>query len=97
MEITEVKVSVREEKKLKGFANITLDDTFVIRGLKIIQGVNRYFVAMPSRKKRDGSFSDVAHPITNDFRDKMEKAILEQYWEEVGEYSEAPSMQMEYA
>jgi len=82
MEITEIRISLRDDEKLCGFANIILDDTFVVRGLKIIRGMDRYFVAMPSRRKRDGSFADIAHPITVEFRNKMEKAVLDAYWKE---------------
>ena len=85
MKITEVQISLRDEENLKGFANSAFDDMFVVRGLKIIRGLDRYFIAMPSRKKGDGSFVDVAHPITREFRDMMEKHVLEKYWEEVGQ------------
>ncbi|MBN2104567.1 SpoVG family protein [bacterium] len=85
MEVTEVRISLRDDDKLCGFANIILDNTFVVRGLKIICGVDRYFVAMPSRRKRDGSFADIAHPITSEFRKKMEKAVIDAYWKEVEE------------
>ena len=81
MEITEVKISLRNEEKLKGFANITLNHIFVVRGLKIIHGWKRYFVAMPTRRRKDGTYSDIAHPITNDFREEMERIVLEKYWE----------------
>lgn len=83
MKITEIKISLRNEGKLKGFANITLDDIFVVRGLKIIQGLKGYFIAMPNRRRKDGTFKDIAHPIRSDFREKMEKVILEKYFEEV--------------
>ena len=83
MEITEVRVSLKNEVKLKGFANITLDDLFVIRGLKIIQGINGYFIAMPTRKRRNGMYTDVAHPICREFRLQMENVVLAKYWEEV--------------
>jgi stage V sporulation protein G len=83
MEITEVKVSLKNEVKLKGFANITFDDLFVIRGLKIIRGINGYFIAMPTRKRRNGMYTDVAHPICREFRQQMEEAVMAKYWEEV--------------
>ena len=83
MDITEVNISLRNEEKLKGFVNIVLDDLFLIRGLKIIQGTDKYFIAMPNRKQKNGTYIDIAHPIKNDFRLKMEKIILDNYWEKV--------------
>jgi stage V sporulation protein G len=85
MEITEIRITLREDEKLCGFANIIFDDTFVVRGLKIIRGLDRFFVAMPSRRTRDGSFADIAHPITMEFREKMENAVLDAYWKAVQE------------
>ena len=82
MEITGVKISLRNDEKLKGFANIIFDNAFVIHGLKIIRGLKGYFVAMPSRKRRDGEFIDIAHPICCEFRERMEKMIMDKYWEE---------------
>jgi len=79
MDITEVRISLRSDAKLKAFASITLDNCFVIRGLKIIKGANGIFVAMPSRKRKDGEYQDIAHPINNETRDWMEKVILSKY------------------
>jgi stage V sporulation protein G len=87
MEITEVNVSLMNDNKLKGFANIVLDDLFVVRGLKIIEHIDRFIIAMPSRKQKDGSFRDIAHPISSEFRARMEKVVLDKYWEEVGRQS----------
>lgn len=79
MEITEVRVTLRSEEKLKGFASITFDNEFVIRGLKIISGKQGYFVSMPSRKRPDGTYQDIAHPINNDMRKKIEERVLDVY------------------
>lgn len=79
MRITEVRVSLRDDAKLKAFASITLDDCFVIRGLKIIEGKEGTFVAMPSRRRKDGEYQDIAHPINNDAREEMERIILDEY------------------
>jgi stage V sporulation protein G len=87
MEITEVSVSLMDDEKLKAFANIVIDNLFVVRGLKIIEHIGRYFIAMPSRKQRDGSFRDIAHPITSEFRTQLEKVVLDKYWEEVNRSS----------
>ena len=79
MKITEVRVSLRDDAKLKAFASITLENSFVIRGLKIIEGKTGTFVAMPSRKRKDGEYQDIAHPINNDARDEMERIVLAEY------------------
>ncbi len=83
MEITEVRIHLRNEEKLKAYATITIDKCFVVRDLKIIQGNTGMFVAMPSRKKPDGSFKDIAHPLDNDTRKLLETKILEAYKEEL--------------
>ena len=93
MEITEVTISLRDEEKLKGFANITFDDQFVVRGLKIIQGLKGHFIAMPSRKRNDGTFRDIAHPITTEFRDSMEKVVLDKFWEVVNQVPEVSAVE----
>lgn len=79
MEITEVRIHLRPESKLKAFATITFDNTFVVHNVKIISGKKGLVVSMPSRKVKDGSYKDVAHPINNEFRSKLEKAVLDAY------------------
>jgi stage V sporulation protein G len=80
MEITEVKVfPVKDNDKLKAYASIVFDDCFVIRDLRVISGTMGLFVAMPSRKRKDGSFRDTAHPLNMETRDMIEKSILESY------------------
>jgi stage V sporulation protein G len=86
LEITEVRVTLREDDKhdrLKAFATMTLNNAFVIRGLKIIQGTNGVFVAMPSRRRPDGQFQDIAHPINNETRRLMEEIVLAEYEREM--------------
>jgi len=83
MKISEIRISLRDDNKLKAFASITLDNCFVIRGLKIIEGAKGVFVAMPSRKRPDGTYQDVAHPINNETRDWMEGLIITAYKEEL--------------
>jgi stage V sporulation protein G len=83
MNITEVRISLRDDAKLKAFASITLDNCFVVRGLKIIEGKSGTFVAMPSRRRKDGEYQDIAHPINNDARAIMERVILKAYREEL--------------
>ena len=79
MEITEITISIRDEDKLKAFVNVTFDDCFVVRGMKVIKGATGYFVSMPSRKMNDGAYRDIAHPINNRFRAKVEREIMEEY------------------
>jgi stage V sporulation protein G len=92
MEITEINISLRNEDKLKAFVNVTFDDAFVVRGMKVIKGSTGYFISMPSRKMPDCSYRDIAHPIRNEFRNYIEREILSEYQQsleqEGGEYSE---------
>ena len=82
MEITEVRVALRQEERLKGYATITFDNCFVVRNIRIVEGQKGLMVCMPSRKLADGSHRDVAHPITNEFRSRIEKKVLAVYEEE---------------
>lgn len=83
MDITEVRVYPVEEDKLKAYVTITFDNCFVIRDLKIIKGNNGLFIAMPSRKMKDGTFRDTAHPLNNETRRMIEDKVLGQYREEL--------------
>jgi stage V sporulation protein G len=83
VKITDVKISLRNEERLKAFANITFDDEFVVRGLKVIEGNNGYFVSMPSRQRPDGTYQDIAHPINNEMRTRLEEVVLKAYEEEL--------------
>jgi len=86
VEITRVEVRpMRNEGNLKAFCSVVFDDVFIVHSVKVIQGKESLFVAMPSREVKDGEFRDTAHPIDNNFRLKMEQAILERYREIVGE------------
>ncbi len=100
MEITEVKVFPVNEERLKAFATITFDDCFVVRDLKIIHGNSGLFVAMPSKKRKDGSFKDTAHPLNVETRNKIESMVLNAYFEEArkqGIEVNAPIREMESA
>jgi len=79
MKISEVRVSLRDDEKLKAFITITIDSCFVVRGLKIIRGNKGMFVAMPSRRKPDGGYQDLCHPINVSTRKWMEEEILAAY------------------
>jgi len=88
MEITEVRLALREEDRLKAFCSITFDNAFVVRGLKVIEGNTGLFVAMPSRRRKDGTFVDIAHPINNEARQVIEDAILSVYHRELAAQGE---------
>ena len=80
MEITDVRLKkVNSEKKMKAIASVTFDNEFVVHDIKVIESQNGLFMAMPSRKNPNGVFKDIAHPINQDTRAKIEKAILEAY------------------
>jgi stage V sporulation protein G len=79
MEVTEVRVFPVNEEKLKAFATITLDDCFVVRDLKVISGQDGLFVAMPSKRRKDGTFKDTAHPLNNETRRMIEHKVLDKY------------------
>ena len=82
MIITDVRIKVlTNDDALKGVASVTFDDTFVVHDIKIISGQTGLFVAMPSRKGRDGTFKDVAHPISTDFRRELTAKVMEAYSE----------------
>ncbi|MBU2573222.1 MAG: septation regulator SpoVG [Elusimicrobia bacterium] len=83
MEITEVRIHLRNEDRLKAFATVTFDGVFVVHNMKVVNGNHGLIVCMPSRKIKDGSYKDIAHPITNEFRHKLEEAILKVYNEEL--------------
>ena len=79
MEVTEVKVFPVEEDKLKAYVTITLDNCFVVRDLKVIRGASGLFVSMPSKKRRDGTYKDVAHPLNSETRRMIEERIIAAY------------------
>ena len=80
MRISEVKVKkVEGNEKFKAWATITFDDSFRIHGLKIIEGRNGPFVAMPSRKLPNGDFIDTAYPLNQELREFIQQAVLEEY------------------
>ena len=85
MEVTEVRVFLVNEDKLKAYVTITFDNCFVVRDLKVIQGKTGLFVAMPSKKRGDGSFKDTAHPLNNETRGMIERAVLAEYRRVVAE------------
>lgn len=90
MEITDVRVrKVTKEGKIKAVVSITLDDEFAVHDIKIIDGDNGYFIAMPSRRTIEGEYRDCAHPINATTRDKIQKAIMAAYEEAVAQAEES--------
>jgi stage V sporulation protein G len=81
MEITQVRVFPVNEEKLKAFASIIFDDCFVVSDIKIIQGTQGLFISMPSKKRKNGMFRDIAHPLNSEMRKKIEEQIIEKYKE----------------
>ena len=80
MNITDVRIrKVNDEGKMKAIVSITFDDEFVVHDIKIIEGQNGLFIAMPSRKMGEGDFRDIAHPLVSETRNKIRDAIFEEY------------------
>jgi stage V sporulation protein G len=97
MEITEVKVFPIQEEKLKAFVSIVFDHCFMVNDIKIIQGRDGLFISMPSRKKKNGEFKDVAHPLNYETRRMIEEKVLAEYDRVLGERGEAPAERGERA
>ena len=82
MQITDVRIrKVEKEGKMKAVVSITIDEEFVVHDIKIIEGENGLFIAMPSRKAADGEYRDIAHPINSETRERIQRLILEKYEE----------------
>lgn len=94
MEITQVKVFPVEEERLKAYVSIVLDDCFLVSDLKVIQGPNGVFVSMPSKRKKNGEFKDVAHPLNRETRERMERRILSEYEKARSEAAANPAAEL---
>ena len=80
MQITELRIrKVENEGKLRAYVTVTFDNCFVVHNVKIIEGQNGLFIAMPSRKTANGEYKDVAHPISPEFRTDLQNKIIEEY------------------
>lgn len=80
MEITDVRIrKISTDGKMKAIVSITFDNEFVVHDIKVIEGQNGLFIAMPSRKTPDGEFKDIAHPINTTTREKIQTSILNAY------------------
>ncbi|BDC34624.1 hypothetical protein Noda2021_05820 [Candidatus Dependentiae bacterium Noda2021] len=75
--ITEVKVyPAKENGRLKAYATIVFENSFIVRDLKVIEGNKGYFVSMPSRRRKDGTFRDIVHPLNSDTRKMIEDQVI---------------------
>ena len=80
MQITELRIrKVEDEGKLRAYVTVTFDNCFVVHNVKIIEGQNGLFIAMPSRKTANGEYKDVAHPISPEFRSELQTKIIDEY------------------
>lgn len=86
MEITDIRVrKIASDGKMKAIVSVTLDNMLVIHDIKVIEGIEKMFVAMPSRKNAEGEYKDIVHPITSQLRETLQTAILAKYEEAVKE------------
>ena len=82
MQITDIKVrKISQEGKMKAVVSVTFDNVFVVHDIKVIEGKEKLFAAMPSRKSTDGTYRDIVHPITTEMREELQNAILAKYEE----------------
>lgn len=89
MKISDVRVrKINSEGKMKAIVSVTFEDCFVVHDIKIIEGQNGLFIAMPSRKMPDGEFKDIAHPINSDTRNHVAEAVFKAYEEKLAEEGE---------
>ncbi len=91
MEITDVKVIPVDDEKLKAFVSIVFDHCFVVTDIKVINGPKGLFVSMPSKKRKDGTFKDIAHPLNNQMRQYLEEKVLGVYRQQVSAADSAPA------
>jgi stage V sporulation protein G len=83
MEVTDVKIFPVSDSRVKAYASIVIDDCFIVKDLKVIDGESKLFVAMPSKKMKDGSYRDTVHPLNNTTRQKIEVSVLNAYEKEL--------------
>ena len=86
MQITEIKVYLLNEERLKAFVSVTFDNCFAVRNMKVVEGQDGLMLCMPSRKAADETHRDLAHPITQEFRSYLEKHILQAYYAAVSKH-----------
>ncbi|MBI5178299.1 MAG: septation regulator SpoVG [Nitrospinae bacterium] len=84
MEITEVVVRPVEDERLRAYVSLTIENALVIKDIKIVEGKNGLFVSMPSRRRKNGKYQDIAHPINSEFRRMLEDHVFREYKKIVG-------------
>ena len=86
MQITDIRVrKINAEGRMKAVVSVTFDDAFVVHDIKVIEGQDKLFIAMPSRKTPEGEFKDIAHPINAETRELLHDKILAKYQEALEE------------
>lgn len=96
MDITDVRVrKILAEGKMKAIVSVTIDNALVVHDVKVVDGQNGLFVAMPSRKTTTGEFRDITHPISQEARDLIQKEVLSKYYEALEAAENAPVAEVE--
>lgn len=96
MNLTDIRIrKTMTEGKMKAVVSVTFDDALAVHDIRIIEGNNREFIAMPSRKMQEGSYRDIVHPINGEFRAELERRILEKYHEEQAKSAENEETEIE--
>lgn len=93
MKITEIRIHLMGEERLKAFASVTFDDCFVVRNMKVVSGAKGVFLCMPSRKLPDGTHKDMVHPIHQEFRQYLEENVLKAYADELAKHPASENLQ----
>lgn len=91
MKISEIRIHLMGEERLKAFASVTFDDSFVVRNMKVVEGTKGVFLCMPSRKLPDGTHKDMVHPVNQEFRKYLEDEVLGAYEAELKKYPSGKS------
>ena len=102
MEVTDVRIrklnlNGTDESKMRAIVSVTLDNEFVVHDIKVIQGAEKLFIAMPSRKVEDGTYKDITHPIKSGFRNKIQDAVMAKYRQALEEQQKLAEGSGDYA
>ena len=92
MKITGIKIrKTFSEGPMRAIASVTFDHQLVVHDIKVIYAKDKYFIVMPSKKNPDGTYRDIAHPIKPEFREELNDAVLEAYFEELKHFESVPA------